>query len=114
MQIVRFGDFPQFIFNPCRHPEFSQLRPQQRLDRAMLIHSAVSFRHLIEGQRQIEYLAGIDLFFRDEINQFRKKAAHRGGTAKQVDVLTEQSSPLNTTPCGTPTYPTWPAGRVDL
>ena len=32
---------------------------QRRLDRAPLVHGPVTFRHLIEGERQIENLAGL-------------------------------------------------------
>src|SRR6516162_10837832 len=42
---------------------------QKRLDRAALVHGAVTFRHLIERQRQIEDLAGVDRSVLDEIDQ---------------------------------------------
>ena len=37
------------------------LRSQQRLDRAAFVHRTVAFRHVVQGQAQVEYLAGVDL-----------------------------------------------------
>src|SRR4051812_40269834 len=49
---------PMFIVR-FLHLSFS-LRKQQRLDRAPLIHCPVAFRHLGEGQSQVEDFAGVD------------------------------------------------------
>src|ERR1041385_447937 len=45
------------------------LRPQQRLDRAALVHRAVALRHLVERQGQIENLAGGDLPVPHQVDQ---------------------------------------------
>src|SRR5882672_4079431 len=43
-------------------------RAQQRLDCAALIHRAVALSNLIEGQGQIEDLAGVDLSIPHQVN----------------------------------------------
>jgi hypothetical protein len=50
---------------------------KQDLDRAALIHGAVIFRDLIERQRQIEDLAGVDFAFPDEVDELGQIAANR-------------------------------------
>src|SRR5215470_2315912 len=67
---------------------------QKRLDRATLVHGAVTFRHLCQRQRQIEDLAGIDRSILDEIDQLRQETAHRRGAAVQVNVGEEQLLPV--------------------
>src|SRR5947208_4192312 len=63
---------------------------QQRLDRATLIHHAVTLRHLLERQRQVEDLAGIDLTLPHEVDQLGQVAAHGGRATVEVDVREEQ------------------------
>src|SRR5207249_7163272 len=65
-------------------------RPEQRLDGAALVHGTVALRDLVEGQGQVEDLAGIDLAVPDEVDQLGQEAADRRGTAVQVDVGEEQ------------------------
>src|SRR5437879_8752537 len=66
------------------------LRTQQRLDRAAFVHRAVPLRHLVEGQGQIEDLAGIDLPLPHEVDHLGQEAAHWSGTAMQMDVRVEE------------------------
>ena len=54
-------------------------RAQQRLDRPALVHCAITLRHLIEGQREVEHLAGVDRPLPYELDQLGQVAAHRGG-----------------------------------
>jgi hypothetical protein len=44
-----------------RSQRCKDLREQQRLDRAALVHRTVALRHLLEGQRKVEDLAGVNL-----------------------------------------------------
>src|SRR5437899_10374863 len=66
---------------------------QQRLDRATLIHRAVTVRDLLERQRQVEDLAGIDLVLPHEVDQLGQVAAHGGRATVEVDVREEQLLP---------------------
>jgi hypothetical protein len=60
--------------------------PEQRLDGAAFVHRAVALRDVVEGQVEIEDLAGIDLAVPDEVDKLGQEATHRRGTAVQVDV----------------------------
>src|SRR6266404_1352398 len=51
---------------------------QQRLDRATLIHRAVTLRDLLERQRQVEDLAGIDLALPHDVDQLGQVATYGG------------------------------------
>ena len=53
---------------------FLDLRAQQRLDRAALVHRAVALRQLFEGQRQVEHLAEIDGPIQHEVDQLGQEA----------------------------------------
>jgi hypothetical protein len=66
--------------------KLNALRLQQRLDRAALIHRAISFGHLVERQGQVEDLAGVDLPLPYKIDRVGQKAADRGRSPVQVDV----------------------------
>src|SRR5829696_6968254 len=68
-------------------------RPQQRLDRAALVHRAVALRHLLERQVQVEDLAGVDLPVPDQLDKLGQEAPHRGGTAVQVHMREEELLP---------------------
>src|SRR5437667_141745 len=68
---------------------------QQRLDRATLIHRAVTLRDLLERQRQVEDLAGIDLALPHEVDQLGQVAAHGGRATVEVDVREEQLLPCD-------------------
>ena len=63
---------------------------QQRLDRTAFVHRAVAFRHLIERQRQVEDLAGVDLPAQNQVDQVGQVAAHGGGATVQVHAGEEQ------------------------
>jgi hypothetical protein len=80
--------------------------PQQRLDGAAFVHRAVASGHLIEGQGQVEDLARVNLPVSVQVDQFRQEAAHRTGTAVQVDVREEELLPRIATSWSTPTNPT--------
>src|SRR5260370_11152495 len=84
----------------CR---YSLLRAQQRLDGAALVHRAVAFRDLVERQRQIEDLAGIDFPLPHEINQFWQEAAHGGWATVKVGERIEQPLAADLHPLPTPT-----------
>src|SRR5207253_2500665 len=66
------------------------LRAQQRLNRSALVHSAVALRHLLQGQFQVENLAGMYLALPDSVNEVRQEAAHRCRAAMQMDFREEQ------------------------
>src|SRR5215208_5284632 len=68
-------------------------RPQQRLDRAALVHRAVALRHLLKRQLQVEDLAGVDLPVPDQLDKLGQEAPHRGGTAVQVHMREEELLP---------------------
>src|SRR5256885_17196650 len=74
------------------------LRPQERLDRAALIHRAVTLGDLLERQGEIEDLAGVDLAVAHQVDQLGQEAAYRGGTAVQVDMGEEQLLTLELNP----------------
>jgi hypothetical protein len=46
----------------------SRSHAQERLDRAALVHRAVAFRYLIERQREIENLPGLDRTVCDQLD----------------------------------------------
>src|SRR3954470_15614717 len=71
---------------------------QERLDRAAFVHRAVSLPHLLEGQRQVEDLAGVDLPARHQLDQLGEKAPHRGGATVEVDVGEEELLPVELHP----------------
>src|SRR5579885_359988 len=68
----------------------SDLRSQQRLDGAALVHGAVALRHLVQGQGEIEDAARVDCPVPHQLDQLGQEAAHRSGTAEQADVGEEQ------------------------
>src|SRR5438094_7220734 len=72
----------------------SFLWAQERLDRAALVHGAVAFGHLVEGQGQVEDLAGVDPSLAHQIDQLGEVAAHGGRATVQMDVGVEQLRPL--------------------
>src|SRR4051794_7969840 len=64
--------FPSLVYSIGFYPSSpgaKRLRAQQRLDRAALVHRPVAFRHLVEGQGQVEDPAGIDLPVPDQVDQ---------------------------------------------
>src|SRR5207248_5290019 len=65
--------------------------PEQHLDGAAFVHGAVALGDLRHGQFQVEHLAGVDLPVPYEVDQLGQVAAHRGGTAMEVNVGEEQS-----------------------
>src|SRR5215203_1231337 len=68
-------------------------RPQQRLDRAALVHRAVALRRLLQRQSQVEDLTGLDLPVPDQLDKLGQKAPNRGGTAVQVHMREEELLP---------------------
>src|SRR5438128_10183569 len=58
----------------------SSFRIKQRLDCAALVHCAVSLCHLVEGQSQVEDLAGVDLLAPYKIDQLGQVPANRSRT----------------------------------
>ena len=62
------------------------LRRQQDLDRPPFVHGAVAFGDVVERQRHVEYLAGLDLSVIHQIDEVRQKSPHRCRTAAQTDV----------------------------
>src|SRR5258705_6209454 len=87
---VVIADAPRNLVRVWTGEREIALRTQQRLDRAAFVHRAVPLRHLIEGQRQVEDLARIDLPLPHEVDQLGKEAAHWRGTAMQMDVRVEE------------------------
>src|SRR2546429_4659618 len=76
-------------------PWFSRsvVHGQQRLDGAAFVHGAVALGDLIEGEREVEDLAGIDLAVPDEVDELGKEPADRCGATVQVGVAEEQLGP---------------------
>src|SRR5207244_6663693 len=64
--------------------------PEQCLDGSAFVHGAVALGDVVEGQGEVENLAGVDLAVPDEVDQLGQEAAHRRGTSVQVDVGEEQ------------------------
>src|SRR5258705_8398353 len=60
------------------------LQTQQGLDRAALIHRAVTIGDIGERQCQVEHLAGIDLALQHQFHQMRQEPAHGSRTAEHV------------------------------
>src|SRR5918994_3363505 len=81
-------------------------RPQQRLDRAALVHRAVAFRNLLKRQGKVEDLPGVDLPVPDQIDKLGQETPDWGGTAVQVHVREEELLPGISTSWSTPTNPT--------
>src|SRR5204863_3029599 len=94
----------RFAIDPGSHPLVASsmrsmsLRPQERLDRAALIHRAVTLGDLVERQGEIEDLAGVDLAVAHQVDQLGQEAAYGGGTAVQVDMGEEQLLTLELNP----------------
>src|SRR6516225_10165684 len=65
-------------------------RLQQRLNGAAFIHRAVALGHLLQRQRQIEDLAGVDLPVQHQLDQLGQVAPHGRGAAVKVNVGEEQ------------------------
>ena len=63
---------------------------QQRLDRAALVHRAVTLGHVVKRQGQVEHLPGIDLPAPHQLDQLGQVATHRSGTAVEANVSEEQ------------------------
>src|SRR5206468_6900173 len=68
----------------------TSLNPQERFDRAALIHGAIALGDLIQRQHQVEDLAGVECSFQDEINQLGQIRPDRSRAAMQMDVAVEQ------------------------
>src|SRR5438270_6299320 len=64
--------------------------PEERLDGTSLVHGTVAFRHLVQGQGQVEYLAWIDFPVVDQVDQLGKEAAHWSRAAHEMDFGEEQ------------------------
>src|SRR6266700_5183422 len=91
--------------------------PEQRLDGAALVHGAVPLGDLLERQGQVEDLAGVDLAVPDEVDQLGQEAAHRCGTAVQVDVGEEHllAGELDVmSDADVADVPAWPGGANGL
>src|SRR5215212_7638056 len=58
----------------------SVLRAKQRLDRAALVHRAVTLSHLLQRQGQVEDLAGVDLHSRSIVVPRRVGSSDRAFT----------------------------------
>ncbi len=72
---------------------------------------------LLERQVQVEDLAGVDLAVPDEVDQLGQEAAHRRGTAVQVDVREEDllAWELNAvSDTDVADVPAWPGGADGL
>jgi hypothetical protein len=63
---------------------------QDGLDRATLVHGAVTFRNLIQREGKVEDLARVNHFRPYQIDRLREKAADWCGGAVKVNVREEQ------------------------
>src|SRR5579884_15914 len=63
---------------------------EQRLDGPPLVHGAVALRHLIQGQGQVEDLAGVDPPVPDQVDQLGQETAHRSRAAMEVEIVPEE------------------------
>src|SRR3954447_16544627 len=70
------------------------LWPQQRFDRAALVHCAITLSHSLERQHEVEHFPRIDLPGEDEIDQLRQIPAHRRWAAEQTNVTEEEISAI--------------------
>src|SRR4051794_17725021 len=83
---------------PCLRTDFRRLPcvysfplwPEQRFDRAALVHRAIALSHPLERQDQVEHLSRIDRSGKDEIDQVRQVPAHWRWTAEQAYVTEEE------------------------
>src|ERR671935_111957 len=57
---------------------------------AALVHGAVALGDLVQGQLQVEHLAGVDRPVPDQVDQLGQEAAHRRRAAVQMDFREEQ------------------------
>jgi len=64
---------------------FVRRAAQQRLNRAALVHGAVTLRHLIQGEHQIEHLSGVDRALQHEFDQIRQVTAHWSRATVETD-----------------------------
>ena len=89
------------------------LGAEQRFDRATLVHRAIALGHLVERQGKVEDLAGVDL---PGPAPGRSAGAGSGAPApgRREGGRGRRTArcPSSSTPCGTPTKPTDPPGRV--
>src|SRR5215211_6651608 len=63
---------------------------QEDLDRLALVHRAVAVGGLVERQRDVEDLAGVDLAVPDEVDQLGQEAPHWGRPAVDMGEAPEQ------------------------
>jgi acyl-coenzyme A synthetase/AMP-(fatty) acid ligase len=82
-------------------------RAQQCLDGAAFVHGAVALGDLVEWQREIEDLAGVDLVVAHQVDQFGQEAAHRRGSAEQANVGVEQFLAAEVYPMRDPNESSW-------
>src|SRR3954470_24524878 len=60
-----------------------------------LVHRLVALGCLLERERQVEDLAGVDLAVQDELDQLRQEATNGGWAAKQVHLGEEELEAVN-------------------
>src|SRR4051794_27903252 len=63
---------------------------EEALDGAAFVHRLVALGDLVQGQGEVEDLAGIDPAGQDAVDQVGQVAAYGGGAAAQADVGEEQ------------------------
>src|SRR4051794_21110000 len=63
---------------------------QERLDGAAFFHGAVALADLLERERQVEDLAGLDGAVADLLHELGQEASHGGGPTVDVDEGEEQ------------------------
>src|SRR6478736_6313403 len=81
-------DASMFMVSPLESRR--SVRRQQHLGRTALIHRLVPLGCLVEGQREVEDDAGVDLAIPDELDQLGQVGAHGSGPAVQVHAREEQ------------------------
>src|SRR5919199_1424422 len=63
---------------------------EQRLDRPALVHRAVALGRLLQRQRLVEDLAGVNCAVEYKVDEVREVTTHRGRAAVQMDLGEEQ------------------------
>src|SRR5205823_12638361 len=85
----------------------------QCLDRAAFVHRAVTLRHSVERQGQVEDLARIDLPVLYQVDQLGQIAAQRRGAAVEMNMREEQLLAVEMDPVRNADVADKPPGRVE-
>src|SRR4030095_6454078 len=88
------------------------LRTEQRLDRSPLVHRLVAVCDLAQRQYEIEHLSRIHLALRTRSTRSGRYRRTGADPPSRRTCRKTRSAASDSAPCGTPTSPTDPPGRV--